>query len=175
MSLSGIRRTPGFIGRGFRLKAGRFLVPGLHPRRPQMPSRPLPLSVHDARSCFLDAPSTIVSLLPREAFGHVPQLHDESLPMSVPMTITPAGNLTTETPVGCPRFRRTSLGGSPSASVSWARLQARIRWLHVWPRPPLLDVSEIKLVFSIPPHRPTPQLRAELECGADRPAAGGPL
>ena len=105
-----LRRTPGFIGRGFRLKAGRFLVPGLHPRRPQMPSRPLPLSVHDARSCFLDAPSTIASLLPREAFGHVPQLHDESLPMSVPMTITPAGNLTTETPVGCPRFRRTSLG-----------------------------------------------------------------
>jgi putative SOS response-associated peptidase YedK len=45
----------------------------------------------------------------------------------------------------------------------------------VWPRPPLLDVSQIKLVFSIPPHRPTPQLRAELECGADRPAPGGPL
>ena len=27
---------------------------------------------------------------------------------------------------------------------------------HVWPRPPLFDVSEIKLVFSIPPERPTP-------------------
>jgi len=26
----------------------------------------------------------------------------------------------------------------------------------VWPRPPLLRVSEIKLGFSIPLHRPTP-------------------
>jgi hypothetical protein len=35
------------------------------------------------------------------------------------------------------------------------------------------DVSEIKLVFSIPPHRPTPN--TELESGANRSAAGGPL
>ena len=30
------------------------------------------------------------------------------------------------------------------------------------------DVSEIKLVFSIPPERPTPNIPAELECRADR-------
>jgi hypothetical protein len=35
------------------------------------------------------------------------------------------------------------------------------------------DVSEIKLVSSIPPHRPTPNNRAQLERGADRPAPGG--
>jgi putative SOS response-associated peptidase YedK len=28
----------------------------------------------------------------------------------------------------------------------------------VWPRPPLFDVSEIKLVFSIPPERPAPNI-----------------
>ena len=37
------------------------------------------------------------------------------------------------------------------------------------------DVSEIKLVFSIPPRAADAQLSAELECGADRPAAGRPL
>jgi hypothetical protein len=36
------------------------------------------------------------------------------------------------------------------------------------------DVSEIKLVFSIPEHRPTANV-AKLERGADGPASSGPL
>ena len=37
------------------------------------------------------------------------------------------------------------------------------------------DVSEIKLVFSIPPDRPDAEHRAELERNANRPSPGGPL
>jgi hypothetical protein len=33
------------------------------------------------------------------------------------------------------------------------------------------DVSEIKIAFGIPPERPAPNIRAELERGADRSAA----
>ena len=34
------------------------------------------------------------------------------------------------------------------------------------------DVSEIKIVFGIPPERPTPNIATELEPGADRSGAG---
>jgi len=34
------------------------------------------------------------------------------------------------------------------------------------------DVSEIKLVFSIPSHRPTPNIAPSLEHGANRPLSG---
>ena len=37
------------------------------------------------------------------------------------------------------------------------------------------DVSEIKLVFGIPPERPTPNIGAKLEPGADRSGAGRAL
>src|ERR1700758_1736356 len=97
----GIWWSPRIIRRGFRLKAQRFrLVTTPHPRRAQMPSRSLPLSVHAERYRFRGALSTKASLLPPGAFGLVPPLHDDRPQISVPMTTTAVAFLTSETPAG---------------------------------------------------------------------------
>jgi hypothetical protein len=43
-----------------------------------------------------------------------------------------------------------------NATLAWASATPTLCSPDVWPRPPLLRVSEIKLGFSIPLHRPTP-------------------
>jgi hypothetical protein len=50
--------------------------------------------------------------------------------------------------------------------IALASAPADLMLAHVWRARISSDVSEIKLVFSIPPHRPTPNFRAELECRA---------
>jgi hypothetical protein len=88
--------------RGFRLKARRFrLVTAPHPRRAQMPSRSLPLSVHAGRSRFRGALSTTASLFLPGAFGLAPPLDDDWPRIAVPLTTAPnASSKNRSPPVG---------------------------------------------------------------------------
>jgi hypothetical protein len=139
LSRTGIRRTPGGYRPGVSLARGRFLLPNLHRRRAQMPSRSLPLFSRAARSCLRVALSTNASLLPRAAFGRVPPLHDERPPICVPMTITPVAFSPSETPVGRFPFRRTSLGVASARPVY---------------NPPVVTESDAAPPPSVAPGRP---------------------